>query len=71
MDSLSNIRPNGTGFVHLSRQLQPGEAIPSMPSLLDQLQLLASRTGQALQQEPPAEEHEEAELAFDDADDLE
>jgi len=37
MDSSTTLRGNGTGFMHLSRRLQPGENIPPMPSLADQL----------------------------------
>ena len=50
MESMSTIRSNGTGFLHLSRRLQPGERVPVMPSLADQL--LACRL---IREEQPAE----------------
>lgn len=37
MESISTLRSNGTGFLHLSRRLQPGESVPHIPSLADQL----------------------------------
>ena len=37
MESMSTMRSNGTGFLHLSRRLQAGERVPIMPSLADQL----------------------------------
>ena len=37
MDNVSAIRGNGTGFLHLSRRLHPGENVPAAPSLADQL----------------------------------
>jgi len=37
MESMSTLRSNGTGFLHLSRRLQAGERVPMMPSLADQL----------------------------------
>ena len=60
MESISTVRSNGTGFLHLSRRLQPGERVPIMPSLADQL--LACRL---VREEQPAE----AVMADADADD--
>ncbi|MFO7189362.1 MAG: hypothetical protein DIU74_006710 [Pseudomonadota bacterium] len=37
MEPISTMRPNGTGFLHLSRRLQPGETVPHPPSLVEQL----------------------------------
>lgn len=37
MESINVLRANGTGFLHLSRRLQPGERLPVMPSMADQL----------------------------------
>lgn len=37
MDPVTLVRPNGSGFMHLQRQLQPGEAVPTAPSLVNLL----------------------------------
>jgi hypothetical protein len=37
MDPITIVRPNGSGFMHVQRSLQPGENIPVMPSLVTQL----------------------------------
>lgn len=60
MDSISTMRGNGTGFLHLSRRLQPGESVPHMPSLADQL--MACRLVREKQQEPEPDETVEDEI---------
>lgn len=37
MEPVTLVRPNGSGFMHLQRSLQPGETIPAAPSLVSQL----------------------------------
>ena len=37
MEPVTLVRPNGSGFMHLQRSLQPGEAVPKMPNLVNQL----------------------------------
>jgi hypothetical protein len=37
MEPVTLVRPNGSGFMHLQRNLQPGETIPAAPSLVSQL----------------------------------
>ena len=37
MEPITIVRPNGSGFMHVQRTLQPGESIPVMPSLVSQL----------------------------------
>ncbi|HLU76973.1 MAG TPA: hypothetical protein VKZ48_03595 [Burkholderiales bacterium] len=54
MESINTLRSNGTGFLHLSRRLQPGETVPHIPSLADQL--LACRLVRQEQPEPVPDE---------------
>ena len=37
MEPVTLVRPNGSGFMHLQRALQPGEAVPVAPSLVSLL----------------------------------
>ena len=37
MEPVTLVRPNGSGFMHLQRALQPGENIPKPPTLAAQL----------------------------------
>lgn len=45
MEPVTLVRPNGSGFMHLQRSLQPGESVPVAPSLVNLL--LACRLTQA------------------------
>lgn len=54
MESYNTIRANGTGFLHLSRRLQPGERIPLIPSMAEQLQ--ACRADREADREPARHE---------------
>lgn len=60
MESISTMRSNGTGFLHLSRRLQPGESVPHMPSLADQLR--ACRLVREKEAEPLPDEAVEDDL---------
>ena len=60
MESISTMRSNGTGFLHLSRRLQPGEAVPHMPSLADQLKacrLVREKEPEVVPDEPAEDEY--------------
>ncbi|MGA8054083.1 MAG: hypothetical protein WCA12_09540 [Burkholderiales bacterium] len=59
MEYREQLQP-GTGFVHLLRGLQPGEQVPAMPSLAEQL--VALQTAMPMTQD---EDTPEA-LALDD-----
>ena len=37
MDPVTLVRPNGSGFMHLQRALQPGEAVPTVPNMVSLL----------------------------------
>ena len=37
MEPVTMVRPNGSGFMHLQRSLQPGERVPTPLSLAAQL----------------------------------
>jgi hypothetical protein len=65
MDPVTLVRPNGSGFMHLQRQLQPGERVPNAPSMLNLL--LACRLTHAEDQigdNPADEQSEEIEEDF-------
>ena len=64
MEPVTLVRPNGSGFMHLQRALQPGENIPKPPSLA--AQLLACRLTHADDEEMG--DNAEHELAIEDSD---
>lgn len=64
MEPVTLVRPNGSGFMHLQRSLQPGENIPKPPSLA--AQLLACRLTHAEEEMGDNAEHENTEELEDD-----
>jgi hypothetical protein len=67
MEPVTLVRPNGSGFMHLQRSLQPGETIPAAPSLVSQL--LACRLTHA-EEEAGSEQIESLENSEDNEDDF-
>ncbi|HKY01263.1 MAG TPA: hypothetical protein VJM53_01795 [Burkholderiales bacterium] len=67
MEPVTLVRPNGSGFMHLQRALQPGENIPKPPTLA--AQLLACRLTHAEEEMGDNSEHDETIEDHEDTED--